>query len=275
MITTSCDLACPGCDRFIDHNHNWTEDFDLIKERMSGWSKVIQPENLTIIGGEPLIHPRIYDVIDITRQYFPYTTIELATNALLLPKKPYIESKLQELGPANINITLHNNSERVRKKIYENIQTFIIKGNPWEQIGQDQWRYNEVNLEIFDAVKGGWYDYRQNINGQLKPWNDGNPEASYNACGVNIFPIAYDGRIYKCPPISMLRTHLKKYKRLDDTDWQPYLKYKGIGLQSSSKEIKKFIKNIHQPHSICGMCPANPKLKPQEEAVLKHSVDKL
>ena len=30
MITTSCDLACPGCDRFIDHNLPFVESFDNI-----------------------------------------------------------------------------------------------------------------------------------------------------------------------------------------------------------------------------------------------------
>ena len=28
MITTSCDLACPGCDRFIDHGHAFVEKFE-------------------------------------------------------------------------------------------------------------------------------------------------------------------------------------------------------------------------------------------------------
>jgi MoaA/NifB/PqqE/SkfB family radical SAM enzyme len=275
MITTSCDLACPGCDRFIDHNHNWTEDFELVRDRMLGWSKIIQPKNLTIIGGEPLIHPRIYDIIRHARNTFPNTTIEVFTNGLLLPKKPLFEETLQEIGNSQINLTLHNQNQRVRDKIFENIQEFIIKENPWNQVSQNKWNFQEVALELDDPTQGGWYDYRKLVNGKLKPWNDKNPTASYNACGVNIFPIAYDGRLYKCPPISMLHTHLEKFNRLDDPDWQPYLKYKGIGLDSSAEKIAEFVDNIFNPHEICGMCPANPFLKPQEEAVLKHSVEKL
>jgi MoaA/NifB/PqqE/SkfB family radical SAM enzyme len=242
---------------------------------MIGWSKIIQPKNLTIIGGEPLIHPKIYDILRYARDTFPSTRIEVFTNGLLLPKKPLFEETLQEIENAQINLTLHNQNQRVRDKIFDNIQEFIIKENLWSQIDQNKWHFNEVALELDDPTQGGWYNYRKTVAGELKPWTDEDPQASYQACGVNIFPIAYDGRLYKCPPISMLRTHLSKYNRLDDPDWQKYLEYKGISLESSNERILEFVDNIFKPHEICGMCPANPYLKPQEEAVLKHSIDKL
>ena len=57
---------------------------------------------------------------------------------------------------------------------------------------------------------------------------------------------------------------------LEDKDWQPYLKYEGLDPDVDEKELEKFVKNIYEPHSICAMCPANPVLKPQEEAVVKN-----
>lgn len=39
-----------------------------------------------ILGGEPLLHPRINDFLIITREAFPSIKIELVTNGLLLPK---------------------------------------------------------------------------------------------------------------------------------------------------------------------------------------------
>ena len=57
---------------------------------------------------------------------------------------------------------------------------------------------------------------------------------------------------------------------LDDKDWAPYLEYEGLDPDCSQDELEKFVNNIYQPHHICAMCPANPELKPQEEAVVKN-----
>jgi MoaA/NifB/PqqE/SkfB family radical SAM enzyme len=272
MITTSCNLACPGCDRFIEFSHNWTEPYDSVVERMKQWSRIVQPENLTLIGGEPLIHPRIYDIIKTARHYFPKTTIEIATNGLLLGKKPYLKKVMLETGNCKINLSLHNNDSKVQNKIFELVDKHLLD-KKWKQIDSNYWQRKSIVVDIMEV--DDWFDYRRNIDGKLKPWTDGDASASYNACGVSIFPIVYNGVMYKCPPISMLRTHLKKFNRLDDVDWQPYLNYLGITPQSSGKEIKKFIKNITQPHWICEMCPANPMMVPQKEAFIKHSLDNL
>lgn len=272
MVTTSCDLACPGCDRFIDHNHNWTEDYDLLQSRMTEWSKHLDPDNFTIIGGEPLIHPRIYDIVKTARSCFDHATIEIYTNGLLLSKRKKLIDVLLDNGPAKISLTFHNKNETVRQKINENIKKYIFKNLHWFQTGPNSWQYQDLTFEVTDTTDGGWYDYRKTQNGLLKPWQDNDPAASYAACGVNIFPIIYDGRLYKCPPISMLHTHLAKFNRLDDVDWQKYLKYKGVGLDANEETIEQFIDNITSPHEICGMCPANPLLKPQEEALVKHRI---
>jgi MoaA/NifB/PqqE/SkfB family radical SAM enzyme len=276
MVTTSCDLACPGCDRFIDHDHNWTEDYELLKERMEQWSKHFDPDNLTIIGGEPLIHPRIYDILSTATHYFDHATIEIFTNGLLLPKKPKFYKQLKKLNAdIKVCISYHNRQQEIRNLIDNNIQKYFFDKDNWRMIGNRSWKSGSVVLEISDMTEGGWYDYRRNIGGKLKPWNDKDPESSYRNCEVNNIPIIYDGRVYKCPPISMLQTHAKKFGLTDDSDWIPYLQYKGLPANCAEEELEKFVKNIHQPHQICSMCPANPILKPQDEAKVKHNLKKL
>lgn len=275
MITTSCDLACPGCDRFIDYNHNWTESFDDISRNMQSWSKHLDPDNLTLIGGEPLLHPKIYDIIRTSRNCFDHACIEIYTNGLLLPKKPKIMKVLREIGKSKISLTIHNKNPDIRKIIDNNIEKYIKKTDRWFQTGPNCFKSGDIELEITDPTQGGWYDYRRNINGVLKPWNDNDPISSYRNCTANIYPIIYKNQLFKCPPISMLKTHLKKYNQLDDIDWEPYLKYKSLGLNFKEHELEEFINNINSPHEICAMCPANPELKPQSEALIKHKMEKL
>ena len=275
MITTSCDLACPGCDRFIDYNHNWTESYEEIDKNMSFWSKHLDPDNLTLIGGEPLLHPYIYDIIRSTRKYFDHATIEIYTNGLLFAKRPNLIKVLREIGSAKISLTLHNQDKQIRNIIDKNIEKYIKSNGSWYQTQPNCYKSGDIELEITDPTQGGWYDYRQNINGVLKPWKDNDSASSYANCSANIYPIIYKNRLYKCPPISMVETHLTKSLQLDDPDWQPYLKYKGLGIDFNEQDLEKFIDNIREPHSICTMCPANPQLKKQPEAIVKHKLEKL
>ncbi len=270
MITTSCDLACPGCDRFIDHGHAFVEKFEDIVSNMEQWFKRLDPDHVTIIGGEPLLHPRIYDILTEARRIFDHAVIEVYTNAFLLPKRPKIFNVLKKIGNAKVSCSIHNKNPKYREIVERNLhQAFYSKGK-WFETSPNTHTCETVVLEVTDPTQGGWYDYRRVVDGVLKPWNDNDPTSSYKNCGVNIYPIIYKNKLYKCPPISMVRTHLTKNFMLEDKDWEPYLKYEGLDPDCNEQELVKFVKNIYEPHSICAMCPANPVLKPQEEAVVKN-----
>ena len=272
MVTTSCDLACPGCDRFIDFDHRWHEDFEEMKSNMLAWSKRLDPDNFTIIGGEPLIHPKIYEIIKHSRECFDHARVEVYSNGFFLPKRDQLLQVLIDTQPSKLSITLHNKDIDVRNTVQKNIEEHIIKDLTWDNTEHGKWKYQDVELEITDPTQGGWYDYRQTIDGVLKPWKDNDPISSYSKCSANMYPIIYKNRLYKCPPISMLETHATKYGLNDDADWEAYLKYKGIALDCSDYELGGFVSNIFAPHPICNMCPANPVLKPQDEAVLKGKI---
>lgn len=270
MITTSCDLACPGCDRFIDHGHPFVESYEDIVANMEKWFCRLDPDHITIIGGEPLLHPRIYDILKEARRIFDHATIEVYTNGFLLPKRPDILKVLKKIGRAKISCSIHNKNPEVRKLIEKNLwDSFYSKGQ-WSIVSPIAHKQDGVTVEVTDPTEGGWYDYRRNVNGKLKPWNDQQPSKSYSKCGVSTYPIIYKGKLYKCPPISMLKTHLEKFDMLDDPDWKPYLNYKGLDVECDDEVLEAFVKNIFHPHQICSMCPANPELKPQEEAVIKN-----
>ena len=50
---------------------------------------------------------------------------------------------------------------------------------------------------------------------------------------------------------------LEDHFLINDTDWQPYLNYKGIGLEDTDIQIKEWIDNYGKPHNICSMCPTS------------------
>jgi molybdenum cofactor biosynthesis enzyme MoaA len=89
MIISTCQINCEECDRFSNFDLAWHQNLEDYEKSCAVWSKRLNPTSLTIIGGEPLIHPDIYDILRISRRYFKEAVIELYTNGFLLDKKVY------------------------------------------------------------------------------------------------------------------------------------------------------------------------------------------
>ncbi|MDR1779438.1 MAG: radical SAM protein [Tannerella sp.] len=88
-LADHCNLNCRGCDNFSPLSPEVfaaeevvERDCARIAELTGGVVNEIQ-----LLGGEPLLHPRAYIFIYIARKYFPSSPIKLVTNGILLPKQ--------------------------------------------------------------------------------------------------------------------------------------------------------------------------------------------
>ncbi|MCH5172285.1 MAG: radical SAM protein [Erysipelotrichales bacterium] len=88
-LVEHCNLNCIGClhyspiakKSFLDSRNLESSLKSLYRKKIYKRFKVIQ-----LLGGEPLLHPDICELIKITKKYFPnnYFTIKLVTNGILL-----------------------------------------------------------------------------------------------------------------------------------------------------------------------------------------------
>jgi MoaA/NifB/PqqE/SkfB family radical SAM enzyme len=88
-VTEHCNLNCKGCNHFsclAEEEYLEVERFEKDFKRLAELSKDFY--DIKILGGEPLLHPRITEFFDIARKYFPSTSIQVTTNGLLLAKQP-------------------------------------------------------------------------------------------------------------------------------------------------------------------------------------------
>jgi organic radical activating enzyme len=88
-LADHCNLNCKNCNHFSPlskENFMDIEDFKNDCERLgkltNGCVKFIR-----FMGGEPLLHSKITDFLDIGRKYFPRGEFILVTNGLLLAKQ--------------------------------------------------------------------------------------------------------------------------------------------------------------------------------------------
>ena len=85
-IVGHCNLNCKGCSHFsniiCDNSFVTLESYEKDLRRMKELFSYIA--RIKILGGEPLLHPQLNEIIKITREVLPKATIDIVTNGLLI-----------------------------------------------------------------------------------------------------------------------------------------------------------------------------------------------
>lgn len=87
-IVEHCNLRCHMCDAMSPYNPEKFLKLEDIATNMTFLAKHIKADIFKLMGGEPLLHPQIVDIISIVRESRITDTIRLTTNGLLLHKMP-------------------------------------------------------------------------------------------------------------------------------------------------------------------------------------------
>jgi len=114
-VAEHCNLNCKGCNHFsciAEEEYLEPEQFENDFKRLAELSKSFFA--IKILGGEPLLHPRITAFFDIARRHFPSTPIQITTNGILLTEQP--ESFWQSCNKNNITVSISQYPIKLPKK---------------------------------------------------------------------------------------------------------------------------------------------------------------
>ena len=86
-IAGHCNLNCVGCNHFSPLAREEFIKLDTMEKDFSRLSRIAGRDNsnIDLMGGEPLLHPEIIKVMEITRKYFD-GPVNIVTNGILLVK---------------------------------------------------------------------------------------------------------------------------------------------------------------------------------------------
>lgn len=104
-VTDLCNLHCEGCYRQQLSGHKPLAE---IREEILFYKKWRNPDNLSIAGGEPLLHPQILDIVALAAQNRIKPII--LTNAMALT--PELLRELKRAGLAGFTIHIDSRQDR-------------------------------------------------------------------------------------------------------------------------------------------------------------------
>ena len=141
-INSVCNLNCKGCAHFAPLAKSWKIKLEDFKNEANLISKLCEPEQISILGGETLLHEDLDKILFCARKTFKNQKISFVTNGILL-NNHFDEHLFAIIKKNNINIRfsvypIDVNYELIFKKLkilnisYDTENDFVNNQNePW------------------------------------------------------------------------------------------------------------------------------------------------
>ena len=136
-LTDHCNLNCRGCGHFSPIAEKWFADPSDHARDMRQLRKLFSTiKKIHLLGGEPLLHPRIESFLFSTRSCFPGADIRIVTNGTLLHE---ISNSFWDACRSNsvaLDLTIYpplksKESSFVELANSKGVKVFIVGGTPF------------------------------------------------------------------------------------------------------------------------------------------------
>lgn len=228
-VTEHCNLNCKGCgslaplaeEEYLDIN---VCEHDLKKMSIISGGVV---HHISILGGEPLLHPQIIEIMAMTRKYFPRGVIYLVTNGILVDKMPEefwktLKDSRITLAPTRYPINV--DYDAIAAKAKERGIAFKFFGNQTE--ANSHWAHMALDIE---GLQYEQHNFMRCIN-------------------ANICAILSNGKFWSCVRPYKIRHFNKKFGTDLYIDSEDYLVVDEI---KSLDEVMSF---LARPLPFCRFC---------------------
>ena len=227
-IADRCNLNCAGCLHFTPLADEWIADPGEIGRDLAALrSKFRYIRHVTLLGGEPLLHPDYEKVVAAVAKASPESLITIVTNGILLKG----DALDRFIGVCK------RYSVRVKWTIYPPMR------NRREELTA---RFRKEGVRLFTVEVGDFYV-------KMRP-EGGNPGSAMRFCRKTTYcPYLREGRIYACAQAF----HVKDYIRLckEETGKESRMvASKGLDVHDKSVGGWAILKYLMTPCETCRFC---------------------
>lgn len=283
-IIRSCNLDCFGCITHSNHKNikglvNLNESIDW----MEFWATKLDPNSITIFGGEPLLHPDFVNwAKEIRRIWGSRPQIKVNTNGYYLDKlienleelfNPYIDLSVVisiQTGAEPYRSTVKEKAAILKDKIYNYRKSckgwekseWVLWDDTWEKFWYNlEWepgRASNLNFVICEMHKLAWCTHYTGYGETMLPvydYNDIHFDENHKHCQARDFVTLYKGKLYKCPPIGVLEHTLSTFGLTEKDQWSPYLaNINSIDQSVTDHDIATWFDIQNRSEKLCNMC---------------------
>ena len=183
-----CNLNCKGCGHFSPIADEWFINPNSYANDLAQLKKLFSKIRvIRIMGGEPLLHPKIEKLLIQTRNTFSKADIRIVTNGILLSKMSDSFWETCKIHHISFDITVY---PPLKNKMNSLVKLFRAKGV----------KLNEFkNVDFFYA----FYNNKGNSNNEL----------NFNKCKLKWFECnnLRNGRLYSCPIPTYIQHFNKRF----------------------------------------------------------------
>jgi sulfatase maturation enzyme AslB (radical SAM superfamily) len=224
-VVAHCNLKCKYCANFCPvtrEKYIDLEEYDRDCRRTAVLCKG-KIKTIRLLGGEPLLHPRLTEVMDITRRHFPLSGIDLVTNGLLLLKMS--DEFWRKCGEYGVKVAISHYPIELQ---YEKIKAAAKK--------------YKVKTEYGKKARG-MYKWLLDLSGS----QDSRESHSY-CFRANQCTVLQEGKIYNCSLPSWVQYFNEYFGQNLEVSEKDYI---DIYKVESFEEIRTFLEN---PIPFCKYC---------------------
>lgn len=231
IISNKCNLKCKNCNhlRYL-YKEGDSIDFSA-DELLSYTTKIVDASDLivqlTVVGGEPFIHPQIYEILDRLLCLPKVGYIQLITNGTIIPRD---KSIFNLLSNKRIIVEISGYGNMLSSSQQASVSKFINS-------------LIEHNVQYLYIPTLQWFDF-----GDLKyrSYSKTKHKIIYNTCCF-VSNDLFNGKLHKCS-----RSVFASYLGLIPDFPSDYVDLKTKNSALIRKNLKTFIK-INTP-SVCQYC---------------------
>ena len=228
-IVDHCNISCLGCSHFSPIAEERVSSLESIKSDLQRMSELTAQnvDEIHILGGEPLLHPKLNEILTTSRELFPKSVLSVITNGASLLKQDSSFWDTCKLNDITIEVTKYPVNMDY-DKIVKTVEEKGIKFKFHSYTGKKQKTLYKMPLDL---------------NGSQSP------ETSFRNCTLaNRWIALMDGKMYTCqvsPNVSHFNKKFDENLDLQDGDFIDIYK---------AKDIDEILTFLSTPKPFCKYC---------------------
>lgn len=239
-LAYACNLRCQGCTHYSNYALSGVVPLPEGSRWLECWSRRVAPIDFSFLGGEPLVNRDVPAFVRLARRLWPRSRLRLVSNGLLLQRAVGLWEALGETE-TTLTISIHSREAQYLARLAPNLE-----------LARARAKAHDFRLEERNSVER-WYKLYRGEGREMRPFDDGDPEASWSACFNKHCLTLQDNALWKCPPLAHLPRVAAEFELEAQPQWQPYLRYEPLYPSATDDEIRAFVSRRAEP--ACGMCP--------------------